>query len=204
MKHAFAFPHHIREAIRLHVDRAIGGVSPARFAQEPAYVAALLARLEGRPYEGSDGTVEFRATNINSLGRGAAEKVFGADFAITAEVERDGIRIAKAILAQAKLGVLSDLSHVERERLVEQIKKMQHFINSPKVMMVRADGDRRAPEILSGARIVEGRPTKPQRLSDYFVRRILTTLDGDTRADFVEAVAHSNLKQLQVIAKRGR
>ena len=49
--------------------RAIEEVSPRRFAQEPSYTAALLARLEGTPYNEEDGSVVITATNVNSVGR---------------------------------------------------------------------------------------------------------------------------------------
>jgi hypothetical protein len=40
-----------------------------------------LARLAGVAYEGPDGSVVFRATNVDSIGRGAAERWSGADLA---------------------------------------------------------------------------------------------------------------------------
>ncbi len=69
-------------------------------------------------------------------------------------------------------------------------------------MVLYRDFDgQREPEVVSGVRIVEGLPSKPMSLPDYFVRRVLTTLDGDTRPDFVAGVQESSLKQLQVIAR---
>jgi hypothetical protein len=43
-------------------------------------------------------------------------------------------------------------------------------------------------------------PGAAPALPDYFVRRLLTTLDGDTRPRFVAAVQESRLKQLRVLA----
>ena len=113
MRHAFSFPRHIREAVREYVQRAVDSVEPARFRQEPAYTSALLAQLEGVAYEGRDGSVVFKSTNVDSIGKGAAERWSGADLAITAEIQKDELAVRKAILAQAKLGGLEDLP--ERE-----------------------------------------------------------------------------------------
>ena len=104
MRHAFRFPLHIREAVRLHVRRAIAEVDPARFNQEPAFAVALLARLQGTAYQGADGSVVFRTTNIDSIGPGAAERWSGADMAITADIREGDLGISKAILIQAKRG----------------------------------------------------------------------------------------------------
>lgn len=88
MRHAFSFLPHIRDAIRAHVPRAVEQVSSARFAQEPAYTAAFLARLEGTAYEATDGPVTFTATNVNSIGTKAPECWSGADLAITADIRK--------------------------------------------------------------------------------------------------------------------
>ena len=181
--------------------RAITGLNPERYKQEPAYTAALLGRLEGIAYSDSDGSVVFKPTNVNSIGPGAAESWSGADFAITAEIRKGNLGVTKAILAQAKLGSIQDLAPSRREDLAGQIQKMRHFTRSPKVVLYRDFDGQREPEVVSGVRIVEGLPSKPMSLPDYFVRRVLTTLDGDTRPDFVAGVQESSLKQLQVIAR---
>ena len=202
MRHAFSFPAHIREAVRDHVRRAVDEVSPVRFAQEPAYAAALLARLEGTAYEGADGSVVLRTTNVNSIGRGAAERWSGADLAITADIRKGELAVNKAILAQAKLGGLEDLSLNERLRLVDQILAMRQVTPSPKVILIREFDDRREPMVVSGMRIAtESLRTQALSLPDYFVRRILTTLDGDTRPEFVAGVQDSSLQQLRVSAE---
>jgi hypothetical protein len=201
MRHAFSFPPHIRDAVREHVRRAITELSPSRFVQEPAYTTALLARLEGTAYRGEDGSVEFKATNVNSIGRGAAEKWSGADFAITADIRKGDLQVTKAILAQAKLGGLEDLPDRERGRLVGQIREMRQLTRAPKVLLIREIDGRREPEVASGVRIVEQLHTEPLSLPDYFVRRILTTLDGDTRPAFVAGVQESSLSQLRVFAQ---
>jgi|SRR6266478_1545532 hypothetical protein len=200
MRHAFSFPAHIRDAVRAHVQQAIEGVSPARFRQEPAYTAALLARLAGTAYTGPDGSVVFTTTNVDSIGRGTAESWSGADLAITAEIRQGNLAVNKAILAQAKLGELDDLPLTERDRLVGQIVEMRRFTRSPKVILIRELGDVREPLVASGIRIAKNLGTQILPLPDYFVRRLLTTLDGDTRPTFVAGVQESSLKQLRVLA----
>jgi hypothetical protein len=201
MRHAYAFPPHIREAVRAYVRSAVEHVEPTRYRQEPAYTSALLSRLQGTVYDGPDGSVVFRATNVDSIGRGAAERWSGADLAITADISREDLAIKKAILAQAKLGDFEELPVSERNRLADQIRNMRRLTPSPKVILIRDINGRREPEVRSGVRILEGLPTKPEPLADYFVRRVLTTLDGDTRPDFVAGVQDSSLKQLRVSAR---
>jgi hypothetical protein len=64
MRHLFSFPAHIRDAVRAHVRRAVEGVSSASFRQEPAYTAALLARLAGVAYEGPEYQIRLRAYQL--------------------------------------------------------------------------------------------------------------------------------------------
>jgi hypothetical protein len=201
MRHAFSFPPHIREAVRLHVRKAVEGIAPGGFAQEPAYVAALLGRLNGTAYEGADGSVIFTTTNVNSIGPGAAERWSGADLAIVAAVAKGNVQIKKAILAQAKLGTLRELPSREGDRLVGQIKDMRRLTRSPKVILIGETNGHREPVVASGTRIAEGLPTKMVPLPDYFVRRVLTTFDGDTRSQFVVGVQDSTLRQLRVAVR---
>ncbi len=200
MRHSFSFPTHIRDAVRAHVRRAIDRIDPKRFHQEDPYTAALLISLDGVAYEGEDGFVGFKGTIVNSKGTNAAEHWAGADFAITADIRKGDFHVTKAILAQAKRGGLDGLSTAERGRLVGQIREMRRLTRSPKVLLIREIDGRREPEVASGVRISEELATRPMGLPDYFVRRVLTTLDGDTRPEFVEAVQESSLARLRVLA----
>jgi len=166
MRHTLSFPRHIREAVKAHVRRAVEAVSPERFQQEPAYTAALLSRLEGVAYEGTDGSVAFRTTNVNSLGPGSAERWSGADLAITADISRGDLRVTKAILAQAKLREPEDLAAAELGRLVAQIQDMKRLTRSPKVLLVRELAGRREPLMVSGRVIAEGLDARSLTLPD--------------------------------------
>lgn len=200
MRHSFSFPVQIRDAVRAYVQQAIDGLRPEGFEQEPAYTAALLGRLAGVAYEGPDGSVVLKTTNVNSIGRGAAERWSGADLAITADIQQGDLRVTKAILVQAKLGGLRNLPPSEHKRLIGQIHDMRRHTRSPKVLLIREIDGRREPEVASGVRIAGELPTRPMALPDYVVRRILTTLDGDTRPIFVDAVQDSSLARLHVFA----
>lgn len=201
MRHTFRFPDHIKEAVRAHVRRAVTSVDQRRFRQEPAYTTALIHGLEGIAYEDDDGFVSIRATSVDNIGPGTAESWSGADFAITATIRQEVRSIEKAILVQAKLGGLDELSKDERERLVGQVRDMSTYTRSPKVMVVPIVDGVREPRMLSGRRILDGESPRGYALSDYVVARITTTLDGDTRSEFVSAVQESSFSQLRIHAE---
>ncbi len=198
MRHAFSFPVEVRHAVREFVEDAVTKVSGKSFRQEPSYVAALMGRLVGIAYDGPYGFVELKPVIVDSR---TAEHWFGADFAITADIRSREVAVLKAIVAQAKRGSLAELPTGERERLIEQVRHMRSYTRSPKVMLIPESGGVRRPTIISGVRLMGGFETKPVDLSDYFVRRVLPTLDGDTRPGFVEAVQESGLTQLRVRAR---
>jgi hypothetical protein len=186
-RHAFRFPPHVRSAVKRHVQIAVSSVDPRRYKQEHAYCAALARALEGIAYDSTDAKVEFRSTVVSDRGRGAAERWSGADLAITADVSDRIQEVRKAILIQAKRGALNDLPSAQADR-------------APKVMEIPPDVVSNGPGIYSAT--VYSRGDRPVRypLDDYIVRRVLTTLDGDTRPDFVSGVQDSDLTTLKVYA----
>lgn len=200
MRHAFRFPKHIRDAVKRHISNAIEQLSPQRFRQEPGYTAALAARIEGVAYEAEDGSVKFVSTIVDDRGRKSAESWAGADLAITATISDQTRTIQKAIMVQAKLGALSELEPRERSKLLGQVRDMKRLTRSPKVMELPTSNGRRCPRIISGNRLLDNGPYRSMALEDYVVARVLTTLDGDTRALFVSAVQDSSLTQLKVTA----
>ena len=96
---------------------------------------------------------------------------------------------------------LDELPRRERERLVGRVRDMRRLTRSPKVIFIRELDGRREPIVASGTRIAEHAAMEFMSLSDYFVRRILTTLDGDTSPEFVAGAQDSSLKQLRVSAE---
>jgi len=203
-KHAFRFPLEVVSSVKEHVRRAIEAVDPARYRQEANYTAALVSQLEGVAYQGQHGLVAFRSTVFDDRGAGSAESLYGADFAITATVS-DGTRtIRKAILVQAKLGYLNDMSAADAARLQSQIEKMKRLVDAPKVMEIPEDSGRRYPSMVSGNNVLYHHPYISMELPDYFTARVTTTLDGATDAGVVEAVQDSSLQRVDVIAKLQR
>jgi hypothetical protein len=182
----------------------VGALDEAHFRQEPAYAAALIGRLVGVVYEDDDALVSFSATSITSIGPTSAERWAGADFAITATVRQGTGAIRKAILTQVKLGGLDELPRAEAERMIAQVWDMRRLTRSPKVMVVPTVNGAREPRMLSGVRLSEGHSSPGQSLPQYFVARVLTTLDGDTRPYFVDAVQDGSLADLRVYAELKR
>jgi len=203
MRHAFSFPEHIRGALKNHIEKAVSGIDMKRYHQEPAYTAALARSLEGTVYQGEDGYVKIESTIVSDRGPLAAESWSGADLVITASISDRNQNIRKAILVQSKIGSINELSPNRISELKEQVRKMKKFTNSVKVMEIPQENGRRRPRIISGQRILASEPYTGYDLSDYFVRRIVTTLDGDTRPKFVEAAQDSRLTQLRVLANLG-
>jgi len=203
MHHAFSFPEHIRRALRNHIEKAVSEIDMNRYFQEPTYTTALATKLAGVVYEQDDGYIKIESTVVNAQGRGAAEKWSGADLAITASVSKGNQGIRKAIMVQSKLERIEKLSPSRKTELMHQVQKMKQLTNSVKVMEIPVENGQRRPRIVSGQKILAGQHYKSYDLSDYFVMRILTTFDGDTRQRFVDAVQESKLTQLRLIAKLG-
>ena len=203
MRHAFRFPTSVRKAVRAHVRQAVEGVPLGRFRQEPAYTAGVLARLNGFEIESDGAYVSIEATNVDDRGAGAAEGWSGADLVITATVRRGAEEVRKAILVQAKRGTLEDVKGKERERLTDQVRNMCDYTRSPKVI-VWGDGTADSVRVLSGRGLLEGTISDGYAIDDYFVCRVLPTLDGDTRPGFVATVQNSSLQGLRVLATLNR
>lgn len=199
-RHSFSFPQEVRDIVRNYVDRQIYDIDSKRYNQEPKYVTTLLTRLEGIVYEGNFGYVQFKVTDIDDRGFNSAESVSGADFAITAVVSDGVTNIEKAILFQAKLGIIEEMNEGNLDFLKGQIEKMKDFTRSPKILEIEETGHVRLPSVISGNDVLNDRPYIKTHFSDYIVRRVLTTFDGDTSPNFVDAVQHSSLPKLNIKA----
>jgi hypothetical protein len=203
MRHAFRFPEHIRGALKNHIEKAVSEIEMARFHQEAPYTNALAAKLQGVVYDQSDGYVKIESTIVDDRARGAAEKWCGADLIITATISDRKQEIKKAIMVQSKLGSVDELSPSQKTDLRDQLQKMKQFTNSVKAMEIPVENGQRRPKMVSGQNIIAGQHYRSYELSDYFASRILTTFDGDTRQEFVDAVQESTLTQLKLIARIG-
>jgi hypothetical protein len=86
------------------------------------------------------------------------------------------------------------------ESLKLQIRKMRQIVKSPKVMEIITNELFRDPRVVSGTRILAGQPFRSSRLSEYFVGRVLTTLDGSTDPEAVDAIKRGDWDKLDVLA----
>lgn len=186
--------------IRSHVRGAVSRVDPARYRQEPAYVNAVLARIDGLVYKGIHGEIELRSTVVDDRGPNSAEKQYGADFAITAVISNGNNRVEKAVIGQAKKGRVEELSENESQRLSSQVKKMGTHTDQHVVLEV--------PKILGHSPIIRipyrNRINKykyPVTLEDYITSQLVQCLHGDRRPEFVVAVQDSKLSRLSVIVR---
>jgi hypothetical protein len=217
-----------QRALRRHVLAAASRLDPLRYNQEPAYVAALFARLDGVVYHGSRLTIEIRSTIVDDRGPRSAESRWGADFGIVADIHGDGEDLEKAALGQAKKGSLIDLPAGQSEDFREQIVKMGHASNATLGLQVPAQIG-----AIPDVRILEVSPlygrtwaaqSGPNRwyertifaaadhlappilvghamgLDRYIGRELIACSHGDERQPFVTALSHSSLRLLRVTA----
>ncbi|MCI0489271.1 MAG: hypothetical protein L0229_21980 [Blastocatellia bacterium] len=199
-RHTFSFPEEIRNAVKQYTKSRIERLDPRRYTQEPQYYVALIHDLEGVPYEGAYGFVRFEATAFNDRAPNSSESILGADFAITATISDGNLTVRKAILFQAKRGAIEKMIPSKIEGLKDDIKKMKRWTRSPKVMEILDENGTRQPRIISGNYLIADRKYTSLNLGDYFVRRVLTTFDGDTREFFVDEVQDSSLIKLRIRA----
>ncbi|MEK4733073.1 MULTISPECIES: hypothetical protein [unclassified Paenibacillus] len=203
MKHAFSFPEYIRKTLKDYVNNAILKTLPEQNNQESHYTSTLLSNLRGTVINDDNYKIEFFGANIDDRGKNSAESKYGADLSIVAEIvdkENPAKRIKKAILIQAKLMKESN-SKLESKGLKEQIEKMRKITPNPKVMKIapyKYDRSKRTVSVCSGNKILNDEKYKEYDLADYFVKRVITTFDGDTRPEFVERALRSDLEILQL------
>ncbi|MBU2851191.1 hypothetical protein [Acidithiobacillus ferrivorans] len=190
------------ETVSQYIRQAFSELDIRRYAQEPAYVAALMGRLEGVAWENEDGAqVRFRATVVNDRGPNSAEHQYGADFAITLEmIGRDKTVIKKAVLGQAKKGKIEDLTKNEKSRLEKQYNKMSNYTDHLVVL--------ETPTIIETSpmiRVIEdqisARFSERLALQTYLVNMFIACFHGDTRETFVSAVEDSSLARLNIFVK---
>ncbi|MHB1266070.1 MAG: hypothetical protein ACYCY2_00535 [Acidithiobacillus ferriphilus] len=190
------------ETVRKHIIQAFSALDIRRYAQEPAYVAALMGRLEGVAWKNEDGAqVSFRATVVNDRGPNSAESQYGADFAITLEmIGRNKTVKKKAMLGQAKKGRIEDLTRNEMSKLEKQCYKMSNYTDQLAVLETpKVSGT--SPMI----RVIKDQSfaITPERLflQDYLINKFIACFHGDTRETFVSAVEDSSLARLEIIVK---
>lgn len=208
------WPQTVRNAMRRHVRGALERLDPERYFQEPAYVAALLARLDGVVYRGSAGRVEIRSTIVADRGPNSAESQWGADFGIVAILRDPTERVQKGVLAQAKKGSLPDLSEGERRTFLSQCARMSNATSAilcleipvrfAEPVIVREIEVRRPIRALRFDDAPWHPPTTigvPQELADYLVERFLLCGHGDHNPGLIHGIGDSKLSHLLVLGE---
>ncbi len=189
------------EAVNQHIQNAYLMLPPKNFAQEPAYVAALMGRLAGVAWEDDDGAfIKFETTVIDDRGPNSAESRFGADFAITLKMTEQNDVVSKAVFGQGKRGEIEQLGTNEKKRLNEQCRKMSE--NTKEYLVLETPISIGASPMVRLRNGDEITPSGPQiSLQKYLVEMFISCKHGDKRPDFVSAVQESSLRQLSIVVE---
>jgi hypothetical protein len=222
-------PHAAKLALARHVTRVVERLDPARYRQEPAYVAALFARLDEVVYRGRNLTLEIRSTVVDDRAPNSAESVWGADFGIVAAIHTREEVLEKAVLGQAKRGHIPNLPPAEAANFRRQVSKMSRATHAtvglevptrtgigPSVRMVeeshvfgdgwavQSTGNNGKYEValapkVSGEPAVLVWPAMP--LEEYIYSRMLKCLHGDRNEGLLKGLASSSLTALRIEAR---
>lgn len=181
-----------------YVRNAASPLERQRYVQEGAYVPAFLARLEGKIDLGTNnGTIELRATVVADKGPGAAERKFGADFALVFKSNGGPQNINKAIIAQAKNGHIESMSRGEVSRLRDQCKHMASATEHYFVLEAPLH-DGNIPTVRLGTHKNQSWASASIPFDAYLVDHIISCQHGDRRKTFIDAVGNSRLLTLKV------
>ena len=161
-------------------------------------MVTLIGKLDGVVYDGPHGKLELIGVPADDRGRGAAESISGADFALTAVVEISGSKTTKAVLGQAKGGNIDHLRTDEKRRLTGQIRKMRE--RTKHYVIVETPQNESATVAVRRSKASDPRFRHPtQTLADY-LELMIACRHGDTRKGFTNAVMNdSSLSQLRAV-----
>ncbi len=214
-------------ALSRYVFKAVGRLDPARYRQEAAYVAALVARLDGVVYDRRNITIEIKSTIVTDRGPKSAEKKWGADFGIVGRIITPNTVVEKGVLGQAKRGSLADLPPHDREEFRRQVVRMTEATDAtvglevpkepgsvPVIRVVEVPNMHQGIPIHKSFRRFEfsikppGPQDSPVYLSEaipiarYLYAELLRCLHGDTNEGFVRGLEDSSLTALVIEARR--
>lgn len=201
MREYFQWEDEVKKAVRKFIKKVLKEMTVEEFKQEPAYVAALFGRLKGTAYSGKYGHIKFKTTIISDRGPNSAEKKYGVDFVIRVILKMEDIIQKKAVIGQAKKGNVDDLNRSEKERLINQIRKMKRITSSPLYLSLPKT-NKEKPRFYSSNKILKGEKPKGFDFEEYIIQRLLTCIDGDTNEYFYEAIGESSLYLLEIIAEK--
>ena len=188
----------IRAEVKKYFRRACENLDRKRYSQESAYVDAFIARLDGQLNIGPDhGSIKFTPTIVADRGAGSAESKYGADFAIVFQSEGVAHPIRKAIISQAKNGLVNKLSKLDEDRLVEQCRMMARITNSY-IVLEAPSASGAMPTVKIGDPKTGLWEKDSIDFDDYFLEQVLSCRHGDRRDSFIEGVACSKLSGIKV------
>lgn len=182
-----------------HIEKAISRLDPARYTQEPEYMAALLARLDGLVFQDKKIHVEIISTIVTDPGPKAAESRFGADFVFTASLQIGDQKIQKVVLGRAKRGPLENQSVEQKEIFQEQCNKMLRESRQGIILETPLEGGQFPMVKILGPE--NSIPIKDKiQLAEYLIVPFMGCLHGDARGFFVRDILESHLPKLHISA----
>lgn len=188
----------IERRVKQYFSDACSRLDRVRYAQESAYVDALIGRLDGvLDFGEGNGSIEFTPTVVADRGPGSAESLYGADFAIVFKSQNVEEPIRKAILSQAKNDNVDWMPKEEVMRLREQCRKISLFTNDYIVLEAPKMAGT-VPTIRLGTPSTNAWGKTRMGLDEYFLELVLSCKHGDRRPDFIRGVANSKLSGLTV------
>lgn len=180
------------EILRVEINRRMSRLDPDRYSQEPAYMGALISKLDDLFYEDDNYKLDIKGVVVADRGRGAAESKAGADFAIIVTIKKRGNVIVKALLGQAKKGSQNKIN----SSLMAQIGKMRVFTDD----ILIAQTPKNSFDSFS-VRIYNYKKnslSESMSLETYFCKYLLACVHGDRGEEFVQGVQGSNLSKLLI------
>jgi len=174
------------------IDERINRLSPERYSQEPAYMGALISKLDDVFYSDTNYSLEIKGVVVADRGPNSAERRTGADFSIIVIINRNGNIITKAILGQAKKGDQLTI----KPGLQTQINKMKQFTRD--ILIAQTPGSINENFSVRIYNSESNSLSESMPLSQYFCMYLLACIHGDLNNEFIERVQNSNLNRLEI------
>jgi hypothetical protein len=134
MLHPLPFSESFKFGLSNIIDDTLRRIDFSKYGNEPNYTPAMISSLDGLTYEDEKNTVIIEGATMTSVSGHSAEPWAGADCSLVVTITGERIYVRKAVLIQAKRGMVEELSTRRRDELVEQIKDMQALTRHPKVL----------------------------------------------------------------------
>ena len=185
----YKWPEHVKLAVIKYIRDRTNTVTVRRFGQEHDYLSGILANLIGTVIDDGTYYISINTVRTSSSGPNSAESIYGADFSMIIEIHWEDDFVIKGIIGQSKKGYVTDLSKRDKQQLKNQLKKMRQLTSAPKIVELPTDNTETI-YVLSGKQYLRDNPNIERlSLSSYFIRQILTCIEGDTNPEFIQKVS---------------